>query len=234
MSMSIVDHVREKSNTKGSARTLLLDLALYANDCCGVAWPADATLYHDVNVSRQRIHELKNLLEDSGELVIVERPGFTNLYFVAWQGTPLGGTSQGDGRHDPRCPLRHPIVAAACAHLWAPHQTTPEAGEGSDRPDTPTLQEGSDGPDPQGSEISEGGRQTFLTQKHRRTNAKTPAPPAPLSLAPPDGADAPERGSISPEVMRKFGVRYSVEDWPPRRRAPGEGPGEHGPAGVSG
>jgi hypothetical protein len=66
MSMSIVHHVREKSQAKGSARTLLLNLAIYANDCCGVAWPADATLYHDVNVSRQRIHELKNALERTG------------------------------------------------------------------------------------------------------------------------------------------------------------------------
>jgi hypothetical protein len=55
MSMSSVHHVREKSQSKGSARTLLLNLAIYANECCGVAWPSDATLYHDVNVSRQRI-----------------------------------------------------------------------------------------------------------------------------------------------------------------------------------
>ena len=91
MSIPIVHHVREKSQAKGSARTLLLNLAIYAYDCCGVAWPADATLYHDVNVSRQRIHELKNTLERTGELVIIERPGTTNLYFVAWQGRPLGG-----------------------------------------------------------------------------------------------------------------------------------------------
>ena len=77
MSISIVHHVREKSQSKGSARTLLLNLAIYANDCCGVAWASDATLYHDVNVSRQRIHELKNVLEATGELVIVERPGST-------------------------------------------------------------------------------------------------------------------------------------------------------------
>jgi hypothetical protein len=91
-----------------------LNLAIYANDCCGVAWPADATLHHDVNVSRQRIHELKNALEAMGELVIVERPGTTNLYFVAWHGKPLGGTSQDD---DPRCPLRNSRLAAACARL---------------------------------------------------------------------------------------------------------------------
>ena len=114
ISTPIVHHVREKSQTKGSARTLLLNLAIYANDCCGVAWPADATLFHDINVSRQRIHEVKNALERTGELVIIERPGTTNLYFVAWQGQPLGGTSAVTGRHMPGCPLRHPRTAALC------------------------------------------------------------------------------------------------------------------------
>jgi hypothetical protein len=78
--MDIVPHVWQKSQTRGSARTLLLTLAIHANDCCGVAWASDTTLHHEVNVSRQRIHELKNALEDAGELVTVERPGFTNLY----------------------------------------------------------------------------------------------------------------------------------------------------------
>jgi hypothetical protein len=38
----------------------------------------------------------------------------------------------------------------------------------------------------------------------------------PVSLSPQDGAAAPEEVTISPEVMRKFGLRYTVEDWPPR------------------
>jgi hypothetical protein len=126
--MSIVHHVREKSQAKGSARTLLLDLAIYANDCCGVAWPGDATLYHDVNVSRQRIHELKNALEKAGELVIVERPGTTNLYLIAWQGKPLGGTSHDTGHHDPCCPLRH-----------APAPKEREGSEISDPPPGPRV-----------------------------------------------------------------------------------------------
>jgi hypothetical protein len=83
MSMAIVQHVWQKSQSQGSARTLLLTLAIHANDCCGVAWVSDTTLRHEVNISRQRIHELKNQLEDMGELVIRERPGYTNLYFVA-------------------------------------------------------------------------------------------------------------------------------------------------------
>jgi hypothetical protein len=160
MSLSIIHHVREKSQSKGSARTLLLNLAIYANDCCGVAWPSDATLHHDVNVSRQRIHELKNRLEAQGELVIVERPGDTNLYCVAWQGKPLGGTfhdTADTGGHDPRCPLRHPHRAAQSTSPQADSPTAPEAREESEIPDSLVTLEVSDAPDPQGSETSNGG-----------------------------------------------------------------------------
>ena len=46
---------------------------------------------------------------------------------------------------------------------------------------------------------------------------KKGAPVAPFSLSPQEGNDMPDRSSISPEVARKFGLRYNVEDWPPRR-----------------
>jgi hypothetical protein len=39
-----------------------------------------------------------------------------------------------------------------------------------------------------------------------------------VSLSPQDGADAPDPSYISPEVARKFGLRYSIEEWPPQRR----------------
>jgi hypothetical protein len=181
--MSIVHHVREKSQAKGSARTLLLNLAIYANDCCGVAWPADATLYHDINVSRQRIHEVKNALERTGELVIVERPGSTNLYLVAWQGQPLGGTSRDTGQHDPRCPMRHPRLVP-CARIEADDCPTHGVGEGSEISDPledhalDTHWEGSDPPDPQGSEISAGGGQNSLTHKTRKNHYENTGAPA--------------------------------------------------------
>jgi hypothetical protein len=47
---------------------------------------------------------------------------------------------------------------------------------------------------------------------------KKGAPPALFSLSPQDGTDTPDRSTISPEVARKFGLRYTVEDWPPHRR----------------
>jgi hypothetical protein len=195
MSKPIVDHVREKSNTRNSARTLLLDLALYANDCCGVAWPADATLYHDVNVSRQRIHELKHAVARTGELVLVARSGFTNLHFVAWQGIPLGGTSKADGQHDPRCPLRNPQIAAVCARRWPGRFLSADGGEGSDQPETSTPPGVSDPPEPQGSEISEGRDQRSLTRKPEKTREKTPPRRRrPFALSLPTGADAPPEG----------------------------------------
>ena len=36
-----------------------------------------------------------------------------------------------------------------------------------------------------------------------------------------NGAHAPEGSMISPEVRRKFGLRYGTEDWPPPRREMG-------------
>jgi hypothetical protein len=52
-----------------------------------------------------------------------------------------------------------------------------------------------------------------LTTKEREDKAHQP-----VSLSPHHGADAPEDVTISPEVMRKFNLRYSTEDWPPRRQ----------------
>jgi hypothetical protein len=39
-----------------------------------------------------------------------------------------------------------------------------------------------------------------------------------VSLSPHNGADAPELSFISPEVARKFHLRYGIEEWPPQRR----------------
>jgi hypothetical protein len=184
MSIPTVAQVREKSQSRSSARTLLLNLAIYANECCGVAWPADATLRQDTNVSHQRIHEVKNALEDDGELVIVERPGTTNLYFVAWQGKPLEGTPLDtcDG-HDPCCPLRHSRVAQRCAS---------EDREGSGMSE-PSMTGGvSDVSETQRSEISEGRGQETLTRKQLNTREKTPQRlRRPMAFA----SDKPERQS---------------------------------------
>jgi hypothetical protein len=53
-----------------------------------------------------------------------------------------------------------------------------------------------------------------VTTKERKDKEEQP-----VSLSPQDGVAAPEDVTISPELMRKFGLRYNVEDWPPTRRA---------------
>jgi hypothetical protein len=46
---------------------------------------------------------------------------------------------------------------------------------------------------------------------------KKGAPGAPVFLSPHEDTDMPS-SSISPEVARKFGLRYGIEEWPPQRR----------------
>ena len=123
----------------------------------------------------------------TGELVIVERPGTTNLYFVAWQGKPLGGTCrEPQDRHDLHCPLRNPDLAQRCARQWPDRFRAPTAGQGSGIPEPSTTRGVSDFSDPQGSDISEGRGQETLTQKTLEENdfENTAAPAAPMRSRP--------------------------------------------------
>jgi hypothetical protein len=104
--------------------------------------------------------------------VIVERPGTTNLYCVAWQGNPLGGTFHDTGRHDPRCPLRHPHRAARSTSPQADSPTATEVREGSEISDPLVTPGVSEAPDPQGSETSDP-----KTRENDRENTGAPAAP---------------------------------------------------------
>jgi hypothetical protein len=255
MSMPNVQHVWEKSQSKGSARLLLTTIAIHGNDCCGVAWPSDTTLRHEVNVSRQRIHELKNAGEETGELLIIERPGTTNLYFIAHEGKPVGldlGKLCDAGRpHERGCPLRDPALCLRVVqHLTGTQLHEPEGipvespcdwqatqlrcsvcqGGALEQPAVPVdtspvgLEGVSDRPDPQVSGSPDRGCQEPLTQKSSENKReKKEAHAALFSLSPQDGADAPEDVTISPEVMRKFDLRYNLDAWPPRRREKNSG-----------
>ena len=193
MSMSVVHHVREKSQAKGSARTLLLNLAIYANDCCGVAWPADTTLYHDVNVSRQRIHALKNILEAMGELVIIERPGSPTCTSSPGRASPLAGR-----RPTPDVTTRTVPCGTLASRRGAPpsgRSISPPLRRGeSDVSDPLVMPEWrvSDPPD-QGSEMSDRGCQTSLTRKTTENHCENTSVPvtampidprSPLSILP--------------------------------------------------
>jgi hypothetical protein len=67
---------------------------------------------------------------------------------------------------------------------------------------------------PNSLESLENMRDKVLDTKERE---KKGALLAPVSLSPQEDTDMPG-SSISSEVARKFGLRYSVDDWPPRRR----------------
>jgi hypothetical protein len=230
MSMPIVHHVLEKSQTQGSARTLLTVLAIHANDCCGVAWPSEPTLTHEVNISLQRLHELKQVLPDTGELVMVRRPGKRTLYFVAWHGRPYG--PQGEylttkrGQHQPGCPLRyHPVDPSTYSSSHDP------VGGPTDHP----VDQSTDTPQArlrrQQGKREKNKNKTFSPSPlsaadAAQADASTPAsahiggsPEAGRETAPPAPQhDTPAAPAISPAVLVKFGLRYGVEDWPPPRR----------------
>jgi hypothetical protein len=59
---------------------------------------------------------------------------------------------------------------------------------------------------------------TIELDKVVKTKERKEKEDVPVSLAPQDGAAAPEEATISPEAMRKFNLRYNVSDWPPPRR----------------
>jgi hypothetical protein len=149
---------------------------------------SDTTLRHEVNVSRQRIHELKNAVKAAGELIIVERPGYTSLYFVAWQGQPVGG--QGSYRaaprstHEPGCPLRRGMPV--------------KEGEVSGASDT------------QGSGGSNTPCQAGLTQKTRDNDTENEAGSLSLGNGPTGQED---QVSLTPIELKRLGLTPGSVVW---------------------
>lgn len=111
MSFTLIQHVFYKTQHHGNAKVLLLALADYANDCCGLAWPAVETLAVKVGVNLRNTHKLlKQVSEgDTSELEILVRQGphQVNLYRfrrVSLETWCRGG--QGVSKHQRGCPWR--------------------------------------------------------------------------------------------------------------------------------
>jgi hypothetical protein len=109
MSFVLMQHVFYKSRHHGNAKVLLLALADYANECCGLAWPAVDTLAAKVGINVRNTHYLLRQVSrgDHPELEILLRQGphCTNLYRL--RGMPLGaGCPEGQGAagHTKGCP----------------------------------------------------------------------------------------------------------------------------------
>lgn len=72
MSMRLIEAVRQHSRAKGTARMVLLFLAHYANDE-GIAWPSQATLAQDANITDRSVRDALALLVALGEIIRVVR-----------------------------------------------------------------------------------------------------------------------------------------------------------------
>ena len=81
MSSSTVAQVRSASQSKGSARLLLLVIASHENPDTGWAWPSLETLAHEVALSRRRVIQLVHVLETLGELIVRRGHGRGHVNF---------------------------------------------------------------------------------------------------------------------------------------------------------
>jgi len=117
MSFSIVQHFFYKTQFDGNAKVLMLALADYANDCCGIAWPAVESLVKKVGVNERNTHRLIKLVAtpqpDSGyyselEIFPGQGPNGVNIYRVRGVSLPTpGGFQGGVFTHTKGCLWRH-------------------------------------------------------------------------------------------------------------------------------
>jgi hypothetical protein len=161
MSSSTVAQVRTLSQSKGSARLLLLVIASHVNPDTGFAWPSLETLAREVALTRRRVIQLVHLLESLGELTVRrgQGRGHVNFYRV-------------------NLPVREKVKSGT----------------------------------PKGEMFEQEKVKSLSPERNKEREKKEDRP---FSLSPQNGADAPGEVTISPEVMRKFGIRYNVADWPP-------------------
>jgi hypothetical protein len=112
VSFVLMQHVWYKTQHHGNAKVLLLALADYANDCCGLAWPAVDTLSAKVGVNLRNTHKLLRQVSTGphGELEIMLRqgPSHVNLYRLRGVSLETGCRTGHDvSRHQKGCPWRH-------------------------------------------------------------------------------------------------------------------------------
>jgi len=196
MSLTILPQVLDKSQAKGSTRTLMAVIGYHANECCGLAWPSNATLQRELNLSERNTHYQVWRGQELGELVV--HPGAgpkgRNLYQVRLSGVLMGAPSReaAHGRtHAPGCP-------------WGPRGGAPD-GRGRGAP----------------VRRSEGAPPGTHNNKERQINDRRISPVAPA----PDNREAiARRQAEDEEWRRRYDARYGEpppkEEPMPKRRRP--------------
>jgi hypothetical protein len=177
-----------------SARHLMQLIGSHQNPTTGWAYLSYACLAEEASLTRRRVIQLVALLEAKSVLEVRRGHGrgHVNFYRIL---------REEDGLPVPRKRGKKVKSGAPIPPEKVKFPTPPEPEKvKSEAPKPLELL---------GNTIAK-----VVTTKERKDKEEQP-----VSLSSHDGADAPEGSMISPEVMRKFNLRYNVGDWPPRRWA---------------
>jgi hypothetical protein len=195
MSMSNLAYSRTayKSFSR-SARHIIQLIAGHQSVQTGWAYLSYLCLSEESGLTRRRIIQLVALLEVRGVLEVRRGHGrgHVNFYRILREedGLPV------PHRREKKVKSATPIPAEK-VKSWTP----PEPEKVKSQPTKPLESLGN------------------MLDKVVKTKEREEKEPQPCSPSPENGADAPKEETISPEVMRKFSLRYSTEEWPPARRA---------------
>jgi hypothetical protein len=176
-----------------SARHLLQLIGSHQSQVTGWAYLSYVCLSEEASLTRRRVIQLVALLEAGGVLEVRRGHGRGNVNFYRI-------LREEDGL--PISPKRRKKVKSA----------TPPPQERVKFPTPPEPEKVKSEP-PKSLEFLGNILAKVVDTKERKDKAEQPVSPSSQ-----DGADAPTDVTISPEVMRKFGIRYSTEEWPPLRR----------------
>jgi len=175
-----------------SARHLMQLIGSHQNPATGWAYLSYDCLSEEASLTRRRVIQLVALLEVKGVLEVHRGHGrgHVNFYRILREEDGL------------------PIPSKRRKKVKSETPIPPEKVKFPTPPEPEKVKSQSANP----SELFTKAVDKVVTPKERKDKEEQP-----VSLSREDGADVPEDMTISPEVMRKFGLSYNVSDWPPRR-----------------
>ena len=176
-----------------SARHLMQLIGSHQNPVTGWAYLSYTCLSEEASLTRRRVIQLVALLEEKDVLEVRRGHGrgHVNFYRILREEDGLPIPSKGRKKVKSGAPIPPEKVKF-------PTPPEPEKVKSEPRKDLESL----------GNTITK-----VVTTKERKDKEEPP-----VSLSREDDANASKESTISPEIMRKFSLRYSTEEWPPRRR----------------
>jgi hypothetical protein len=194
MCMSTLAYTREHYQAfPRSARHIMQLIGSHQNPETGWAYLSYDRLSFEASLTRRRVIQVVALLEDKGVLEVRRGHGrgHVNFYRIL---------REEDGLPVPRKREKKVKSATPLPEEKVKFPTPPEPEKVKSQPPKPL-------------EVLGNTLAKVFTTKERKDKEEPP-----VSLSREDGAAAPEEVTISPDVMRKFGIRYNVAEWPPKRR----------------